>query len=131
MMKKLKEKLIKLFDEYKITIFSGVIFTFLTHFYFFTKRLANEDDLSYLLFSDNAITSGRWNSGTLFTTSLMFPPVKFIFAIIVITLCSVLICDIFKIKSQKNKILIPLVLATFPTLSLAFSYLFMVEVYMI
>ena len=130
-MKRIKETFLNLFSKYKTTIYSGIIFTFLTHFYYFTKRLANEDDLSYLLFGDNAITSGRWNAGTLFTTTLMSPAVKFIFVLLVITLCSILICDIFKIKSKTNQILIPLLLATFPTLALSFSYLFMVEVYMI
>ena len=130
-MKKIKEILSEMFSKYKLTIYSGIIFTFITHFYHFTKRLANEDDLSYLLFGDNAITSGRWNSGTLFTTTLMSPAVKFLFVIIVITLCSLLICDIFKIKSKTNKVLIPLILSTFPTLALSFSYLFMVEVYMV
>ena len=130
-MKKIKEILSEMFSKYKITIYSGIIFTFLTHFYYFTKRLANEDDLSYLLFGDNAITSGRWNSGTLFTTTLMSPVIKFLFVIIAITLCSILICDMFKIKSKTNKVLIPLVLSTFPTLALSFSYLFMVEVYMV
>ena len=130
-MKNLKEIIQKLFSKYKLTIYSGIIFTFLTHFYYFTKRLANEDDLSYLLFGDNAITSGRWNAGTLFTTTLMSPAVKLIFVLLVITLCSILICDIFKIKSKTNQILIPLLLATFPTLALSFSYLFMVEVYMV
>ena len=130
-MKKTKETFLNLFSKYRTTIYSGIIFTFLTHFYYFTKRLANEDDLSYLLFGDNAITSGRWNTGTLFTTTLMSPAVKFIFVLLVITLCSILICDIFKIKSKTNQILIPLLLATFPTLALSFSYLFMVEVYMV
>lgn len=130
-MKKIKDMLQKLFSKYKLTIYSGIIFSFITHFYYFTKRLSNEDDLSYLLFGDNALTSGRWNSGTLFTTTLMSPVVKFIFVILTLTICSILICDIFKIKSKKNMILIPLLLTTFPTLALSFSYLFMVEVYMV
>ena len=129
-MKKIKDIITKLYSKYKITIFSSIIFTFITHFYYFTKRLGNEDDLGYLIFSDNALTSGRWNNGTLFTTSLMSPPIKFLFVLLVLSLVSIMICDIFKIKSIKNKILIPLLLSTFPTLALSFSYLFMVEVYM-
>lgn len=107
-----------------------MIFTFLTHFYFFSRRLANEDDLSYLVFKDFALTSGRWNNGTLFTTSLMSPSVNFILVIIILAIISLLICDIFKIKNKKNMILISLIISTFPSLALSFSYLFMVEIYM-
>ena len=129
-MKKIMKILKELYDKYKYSIYSSMIFTFLTHFYFFTRRLANEDDLSYLVFKDFALTSGRWNNGTLFTTSLMSPSINFILVIIILALISLLICDIFKIKNKKNMILISLIISTFPSLALSFSYLFMVEIYM-
>ena len=129
-MKKIMKLLKELYDKYKYSIYSSMIFTFLTHFYFFSRRLANEDDLSYLIFKDFALTSGRWNNGTLFTTSLMSPSVNFILVIIILAIISLLICDIFKIKNKKNMILISLIISTFPSLALSFSYLFMVEIYM-
>ena len=129
-MKKIIKLLKELYDKYKYSIYSSMIFTFLTHFYFFSRRLANEDDLSYLIFKDFALTSGRWNNGTLFTTSLMSPSVNFILVIIILLIISLLICDIFKIKNKKNMILISLIISTFPSLALSFSYLFMVEIYM-
>lgn len=129
-MKKIIKLLKELYDKYKYSIYSSMIFTFLTHFYFFSRRLANEDDLSYLIFKDFALTSGRWNNGTLFTTSLMSPSVNFILVIIILPIISLLICDIFKIKNKKNMILISLIISTFPSLALSFSYLFMVEIYM-
>lgn len=129
-MKKIIKLLKELYDKYKYSIYSSMIFTFLTHFYFFSRRLANEDDLSYLIFKDFALTSGRWNNGTLFTTSLMLPSVNFILVIIILAIISLLICDIFKIKNKKNMILISLIISTFPSLALSFSYLFMVEIYM-
>lgn len=129
-MKKIIKLLKELYDKYKYSIYSSMIFTFLTHFYFFTRRLANEDDLSYLVFKDFALTSGRWNNGALFTTSLMSPSVNFILVIIILAIISLLICDIFKIKNKKNMILVSLIISTFPSLALSFSYLFMVEIYM-
>ncbi len=129
-MKKIMKILKELYDKYKYSIYSSMIFTFLTHFYFFTRRLANEDDLSYLVFKDFALTSGRWNNGTLFTTSLMSPSINFILVIIILAIISLLICDIFKIKNKKNMVLISLIITTFPSLALSFSYLFMVEIYM-
>lgn len=126
----MKKILNELYNKYKYSIYSSMIFTFLTHFYFFTRRLANEDDLSYLIFKDGAITSGRWNNGTIFTTSIMSPTINFIFAIIILSIVSLLICDIFKIKNKKNMILVSLIISTFPSLALSFSYLFMVEIYM-
>ena len=129
-MKKLIKELQKLYNKYKYSIYSSMIFTFLTHFYFFTRRLANEDDLSYLVFKDFALTSGRWNNGTLFTTSLMSPSINFILVIITLSLISLFICDIFKIKNKRNMILVSLIISTFPSLALSFSYLFMVEIYM-
>ena len=129
-MKKIMKLLKELYEKYKYSIYSSMIFTFLTHFYFFTRRLANEDDLSYLVFKDFALTSGRWNNGTIFTTSLMSPSVNFILVIIILAIISLLICDIFKIKNKKNMILISLIISTFPSLALSFSYLFMVEIYM-
>ena len=129
-MKKIIKELQELYDKYKYSIYSSMIFTFLTHFYFFTRRLANEDDLSYLVFKDFALTSGRWNNGTLFTTSLMSASINFVLVIIILAIISLLICDIFKIKNKKNMILISLIISTFPSLALSFSYLFMVEIYM-
>jgi len=121
----------ELYNKYKYSLYSSIIFTFITHFYYFTKRLGNEDDLSYLIFSDAAITSGRWSDGTLFSTSLMSPVIKFLLVIIILSLCSVMICDLFKIKSKKGMIITSMILSMFPTLSISFSYLFMVEVYML
>lgn len=129
-MKKIIKLLQELYNKYKYSIYSSMIFTFLTHFYFFTRRLANEDDLSYLVFKDFALTSGRWNNGTMFTTSLMSPSINFILVIIILALISLIICDIFKIKNKKNMILVSLIISTFPSLALSFSYLFMVEIYM-
>lgn len=130
-MKKIINGITNLYSKYKYALYSSMIFTFITHFYYFTKRLGNEDDLNYLLFSDSALTSGRWSDGTFFSTSLMSPAIKFLLVIIILSICSVLICDIFKIKSKKSMILIPLIISTFPTLALSFSYLFMIEVYLI
>lgn len=60
----------------------------------------------------------------------MSPSVNFILVIIILAIISLLICDIFKIKNKKNMILISLIISTFPSLALSFSYLFMVEIYM-
>lgn len=100
-MKKIMKLLKELYDKYKYSIYSSMIFTFLTHFYFFSRRLANEDDLSYLIFKDFALTSGRWNNGTLFTTSLMLPSVNFILVIIIL---AIITNHIFSISITNNYI---------------------------
>lgn len=63
---KIPNKIEEFYNKYKCALYSSFIFTFLTHFYYFSKRLSNEDDLSYLLFNDSALTSGRWSKGILF-----------------------------------------------------------------
>lgn len=100
-MKKIMKLLKELYDKYKYSIYSSMIFIFLTHFYFFSRRLANEDDLSYLIFKDFALTSGRWNNGTLFTTSLMLPSVNFILVIIIL---AIITNHIFSISITNNYI---------------------------
>ena len=60
----------------------------------------------------------------------MSASINFVLVIIILAIISLLICDIFKIKNKKNMILISLIISTFPSLALSFSYLFMVEIYM-
>lgn len=129
-MKKIIEYLKLLYNKYKFAIYSSVIFSFITHVYFFIRRLGNEDDLNFISFASSTLTSGRWTTGSLFTGSMLAPMIKFAFVIIVIVFVSVMICDLFNFKSKSSMILTSIILSTFPSLSISFGYLFMVEIYM-
>ncbi len=129
MMKKITNYLITLYNKYKLTFYSGAFFAFFNHLYFFMHRLGNEDDLNSFVNNGRVITSGRWVGGDLITTASIIPIVKFALVILALTLISVLICDLFQLKSKKSMILVPLLISTFPSLAMSFSYTFMVEVY--
>lgn len=129
-MEKIVEKLKDFYQKYKYAFCSSVIFTFITHLYFFSSRFANEDDLNYLSNNVRMLSSGRFTTGTLFTGELQIPIVKFLCVIIVLAIVSVLICDLFQVKKNRDMVLLSLVLSTFPVFSMAFGYLFMTEVYM-
>ena len=130
MIKKLFDYLKLMYDKYKYAFYSAIFFTFISHVYFFTKRLGNEDDLNFISFASGTLSSGRWTKGSLFTGEMLVPMIKFVFAIVVITLVSVMICDMFNIKKKSSMIITSLILATFPSLAISFGYLFMVEIYL-
>ncbi len=120
-----------IYTKYKVAIYSSIISTFITHLYFFTRRLGNEDDLNLYTGSGRVLSSGRWLSGTLFTTEHIIPIIKFLLVIIVLTTIVVIICDLFKFKSKKSMVLVSLLITTFPSLAMSFSYSFMIETYML
>lgn len=120
----------EMYDKYKVAFYSGLMFTFISHIYFFANRLGNEDDLNFIYFASRTLTSGRFTTGDLVTGSSLAPMIKFVFVLLVISIISVLICDMFNFKSKKSMILTSLVLSTFPSLAMSFSYLFMTEIYM-
>ena len=130
MIKKLFNYLKLMYDRYKYAFYSAIFFTFISHVYFFVKRLGNEDDLNFISFASGTLSSGRWTKGSLFTGEMLVPMIKFVFAIVVITLVSVMICDMFNIKKKSSMIITSLILATFPSLAISFGYLFMVEIYL-
>ena len=130
-MEKIESFIKNVFNQYKSVIYSSIIFTIINHFYFFSKRLGNEDDLSYLIYNKAELSSGRWNNGTFITTYTMSPAIKFLLVILILALISVLICDIFDIRSKKKQILTAIIISSFPSLAVSFSYLFMVEIYLL
>ena len=130
MIKKLFCYLKLMYDKYKYAFYSAIFFTFISHIYFFAKRLGNEDDLNFISFASGTLSSGRWAKGSLFTGEMLSPMIKFAFAIIVITIISVMICDMFNIKKKSSMIITSLILATFPSLAISFGYIFMVEIYL-
>lgn len=130
MIRKLFDYLKSMYDKYKYAFYSAIFFTFISHVYFFIKRLGNEDDLNFISFASGTLSSGRWTKGTLFTGEMLAPMIKFAFAIIIITLISIIVCDMFNIKKKSSMIITSLILATFPSLAISFGYLFMVEIYL-
>lgn len=129
-MKKIFEYLKLMYNKYKLAIYSAMIFAFVTHIYFFIRRLGNEDDLNFLSFASSTLTSGRWTTGSLFTGAMLAPMIKFVFAVIVLSLVAVMVCDIFEFKTKSSMIVTSLILSTFPSLAISFGYLFMVETYL-
>lgn len=118
------------YNKYKYAIYSAIIFMIIAHIYYFIKRLGNEDDLNFISFISNTLIAGRWTKGTLFTGSMLAPMIKFVFSTIIISISSIIICNLFEINKKSTMIITSLILATFPSLAMSFGYLFMVEIYM-
>lgn len=126
-----KNYFIELFCKYKTAIYSSFIMTFLTHLFFFSNRFINEDDLGFIHFGGNVLSTGRWVAGDLLMGISQIPIVRLVFVILAMVLITVLICDLFQIKSKKSMFLVALLLSTFPSLAVSFSYLFMIEIYIV
>lgn len=121
----------RIYDKYKFALYSSFILSFLTHLYFFTKRLGNEDDLNHLSFAFRSLGSGRWSTGTFFTGNFVLPIVNFVLILIVLAIVTVIICDLLKLKSKKSMFFVSALISSFPSLAMSFSYVFMIEIYML
>lgn len=121
----------KITDDVKATFCYTAIVTFFTHIIFFVNRFANEDDIHLIKGIKNMIGSGRWMNAQIFSGPYILPIVLFVITIISISISSVLINSMFKIKNRIYIFFISAILVTFPILALGFGYSFMIERYVL
>ncbi len=127
------DKILLFFNEYKsiflITLISGI----LIHLYIITNKLTNWDDIAGIFISDGWLEFGRWgiNFKQLIFPHVSIPLFNGIMALIFVSLSACLICDILDIKTKNNRILIGIILVSFPVLAGTFSYMFLAHAFML
>ena len=112
-----------------ITLFVGIII----HLFALTNKLIHGDELAFLFDKGNSTILGRW---FLDVTKYIFPNYSMpafngFIALILLSLSACLISEILEIKHDLNKILIGLILISFPTITCTMSYMFTVHSYML
>lgn len=127
----LKNKYDNMTENSKLSFLYTSIAMFLSHIVYFVDRWANEDDFHYILGETEMIRSGRWMPGTVFSSDFLMPMVLFIIALVSISIISIMINQMFNVKSKLYTLIISFLLATFPVLAFGFGYGFMVERYVI
>lgn len=127
----LKDYFKKLDANVKVAFMTAMASTFLCHIVYFINRWANEDDFHEIMGQLNMIGSGRWMPGTILSSNFLAPIVLLVIAMVFLSLISVMIVDLFKVKKKTYVAFIALILTSFPVLALGFGYGFMVERYVL
>lgn len=103
----------------------------ITHLYFFTNKLINEDMLAFVTTRFDPLGSGRWSAKffQIFQSNYMLPVVIGVvcFSLLALSVCAV--NDIFQLQKKSFLILMAALMVTFPTLSQSFGYQFMASTY--
>lgn len=127
------EKIKKVVNDNKKVFLITVLMGIIIHLFALTNKLIHPDELAFLFTKGNSLILGRW---LLDITSYVFPNFSMptfngIMALILLALSSCLISNILEIKHDFNKILVGLILMTFPTITCTLTYMFTVHSYML
>lgn len=98
-----------------------------------TNKLVQPDEIEYLFSKGNGMVLGRW---FLDVTKYIFPNYSMpafngIIALILLSISACFVSNVLEVKSDFHKILIGLVLISFPTFTCTLTYMFTVHSYMI
>ena len=111
----------------KMCLISGVIAGWLTHFYMFTHKLPNWDDLNNIGAYGSGDYLGRWflkyihNLGGQYS----IPAVHGVLFILCLSIAACFVLEIAQIKSMTGAILVPIVMVTFPSVISTMTFMFM------
>ncbi len=122
-----EEKWKGIFNKYKSVLIWTGVFTFITHIYFFVRRLINEDMLGYLHAEPARIHSGRYFYGDMEVS--LIPIVILLIVFIELVMTIIFILELFDIKDKIYGIIIGAFIVTFPSWSCSFMYAFMWDTY--
>lgn len=113
--------------------FAAVICGLLTHMFCFVNKLPNADAMTNFYFDQNMVTSGRWFLGIACGISSYFD-LNWVIGVLVIFylgIASVVLCDIFKVKSKTAAVIVACLVVTFPAVTATNAYLYTADGYMI
>ncbi len=124
-------KLKKFYQENKLVLIIIFCFTILTFGYFGVSTVINNDGVLDFIIDDTTnagyklyLSVGRWG-WALIGIIFKYYPVPFLFLImnaVLFSLATVYLCRIFKIEKNLHKILIGMLLVSFPINAYAYSY---------
>ncbi|MEG0826214.1 MAG: glucosyltransferase domain-containing protein [Erysipelotrichaceae bacterium] len=117
-----------LYCKYNKIFYITVVIGFLAHGFAFSNKLLNWDDAASLGLLSNALTTGRWGTFILQRAipdlSFSMPWIYGILTIVLITLGSILIIDMFHIKKTYLQLILAAYIIVMPAMTSTFSYMF-------
>lgn len=122
---------IQLVLQYRYCFFTSLLFGLFSYMFFFTNKLTNIDDVSFLFSKGISLSSGRWGLDIL---SLVLPDVSMpwfhgITSLLLIASANCLIVSLLKISSRLLQVLTAALLVCFPSITGTFGYMFTSSAY--
>ncbi|MFC4025151.1 glucosyltransferase domain-containing protein [Oceanobacillus longus] len=123
---------LKIKKRWKIAFFSAVIIGFLTHLFVMTNSLPNHDGVNNYYDPQMKFSSGRFFLNPFAGISSYFdlPLINGLLGILYLSLLSVVLVEIFKLRKTLSIVLMAGLIVTFPTIASTFSYMFTADGYM-
>lgn len=111
----------------RICLVSGLIAGWFTHFYMFTHKLPNWDDLNNIGSFGSGDYLGRWFLKYIhsFGGSYSIPAVHGVLFVLCLTAAACFVLEIAGIRSVTGAILVPIVMVTFPSVISTMTFMFM------
>lgn len=111
----------------KICLLSGLLVGWLTHFYMFTHKLPNWDDLNSIDEFGSGDYLGRWFLKFIHPLGGKYsiPAVHGFLFILCLSLAACFVLEIAQIRSATGAILVPTVMVTFPSVVSTMTFMFM------
>jgi hypothetical protein len=122
------EVLYKKIPKHTRTCFlSGIIVGLLTHFYMFTHKLVNWDDVNNLSAPGSTDYLGRWFLKYIhgLGSEHSIPAVHGFLFVFFLSLSACVVLEIAKIRSTTGAILVPALMVTFPSIVSTMTFMFM------
>lgn len=110
-----------------ICFVSGLIVGWLTHFYMFTHKLPNWDDLNNIGAYGSGDYLGRWFLKYIHELGGRYsiPAVHGVLFILCLSIAACFVLEIAQIKSTTGAILVPAIMVTFPSVISTMTFMFM------
>lgn len=111
----------------KICLLSGLIVGWLTHFYMFTHKLPNWDDLNNIGAAGSGDYLGRWFLKYIHPLGGRYsiPAVHGFLLVLCLSIAACFVLEIAQIKSTTGAVLVPAVMVTFPSVISTMTFMFM------
>ena len=122
----------KIKKEWKIAILSTIVIGIITHLYIMVNVIPNHDSLYNIYATQNITKLGRWflQYACGLSSYYSLPWVIGSISIVLISITSAIIVELFGVKKKLNIILLSGILVTFPTIASSFTYMYTMDGYM-
>lgn len=111
----------------RICFIAGLIIGWITHFYMFTHKLPNWDDLNCMGSFGSGDYLGRWFLKYIHPLGSIYsiPAVHGFLFILCLSIAACFVLEIVQIKSTTGAILVPAIMVTFPSVASTMTFMFM------
>ncbi len=119
--------------QYAYPFLTAIVAGLLTHFPVLVNKLPNSDAMANFYSDQNMITSGRWFLGVVCGISSFYDLnwIIGVLSVFYLAVAAVILCEFFDVKSMVNRMLIAMLLVTFPAVCATFAYMYTMDGYML